>query len=72
MTGGNIRAVLALAGISRAEAADALGVTEGTLSNKLTNDRFTVQELKTLAELCGAYIRITGAGWALDIVKSDE
>jgi len=72
MTGGHIRAVLSLAGVSRAEAAEALGVTEGTFSNKLTNDRFTVQELRQLAELCGAYIRITGAGWSLDIAKQDE
>ena len=68
-TGNDVKRLLALAKVSREEAARACGCTVASFANKLSLGRFSAQELKTLAELCGATIRICGAGWSFEITE---
>lgn len=52
----NVRLAIFEAGVSRSTIADALGIAERTLYNRLKDGRFTVIDLHKIAKLTGATV----------------
>ena len=67
-----IKAMLAASDKTASQAAEALGISTHGFYNKQRRNSFTVQDLITLADLCGASIQIKGNDWTMTLDSKED